>query len=213
MFVSIDIGAYGRQSDGGIFKQSLLGQKLEANAMDLPAPKPLWENGPDLPYVIVADEAFPLTPYLLRPYSGKDGLSTEQRIYNYRLSRARRMIENSFGILASQWRIFRKPILASVKNVIKIVQATICLHNFLRKSNINNTGNYGSLELIDHEDENHDIISGQWRSIVTNNNAFNDINSCETNTNSRVSSAIRNNFCDYFNEEGAVPWQFLQIYR
>lgn len=41
IFVSIDIGAYGRQSDGGIFKHSLLGQKLEANAMDLPAPKPL----------------------------------------------------------------------------------------------------------------------------------------------------------------------------
>ncbi|XP_071581133.1 uncharacterized protein [Temnothorax nylanderi] len=175
IFVSIDIGAYGRQSDGGIFKHSLLGQKLEANTMDLPAPKPLWENGPDLPYVIVADEAFPLTPYLLRPYSGKDGLSTEQRIYNYRLSRARRMIENLFGILASQWRIFRRPILASVENVIKIVQATICLHNFLRMSNINNAGNYGNPELVDREDENYDIIPGQWRCTVTNNNAFNDI--------------------------------------
>lgn len=213
IFVSIDIGAYGRQSDGGIFKHSLLGQKLEANAMDLPASKPLWENGPDLPYVIVADEAFPLTPYLLRPYSGKDGLSTEQRIYNYRLSRARRMIENSFGILANQWRIFRKPILASVENVIKIVQATICLHNFLRKSNINNTGNYGNPELVDREDENYDIIPGQWRCTVTNNSTFNDINSCGTNNNSRISAAIRNNFCEYFNEEGAVAWQFLQIYK
>lgn len=161
IFVSIDIGAYGRQSDGDIFKHSLLGQKLEANAMDFPAPKSLWENGPDMPYVIVADEAFPLTPYLLRPYSGKDGLSTEQRIYNYRLSRARRMIENSFGILANQERIFRRPILASVENVIKIVQATICLYNFLRKSNINNTGNYGNPELVDCEDENYNIISGQ----------------------------------------------------
>ncbi|KYM96257.1 hypothetical protein ALC62_13073 [Cyphomyrmex costatus] len=213
IFVSVDIGASGRQSDGGIFKHSLLGQKLETNAMDLSAPKPLWEDGPDLPYIIVADEAFPLTPYLLRPYSGKDGLCTEQRIYNYRLSRARRMIENTFGILASQWRIFRKPILASVENVLKIVQATICLHNYLRKNNINNRGNYGSPELVDREDENHNVIPGVWRRTITNDSAFNDINSCGTNTNSRISAAIRNHFCDYFNEEGAVSWQFLQIYQ
>lgn len=83
---NLNIRASGRQSDGGIFKQSVFGQKLEANAMDLPSPKPLWEDGLDLPYIIVADEAFPLTSYLLRPYSGKDGFPTEQRIYNYRLS-------------------------------------------------------------------------------------------------------------------------------
>lgn len=77
-FVSIDIGAYGRQSDGGIFKHSLLGQKLEANAMDLPAPKPLWENGPDLSYVIVAAEAFPLTPYLLHIREKMDSLQSSE---------------------------------------------------------------------------------------------------------------------------------------
>lgn len=89
------------------------------------------------------------------------------------------MIENSFGILASQWRIFKKSILTSVENVVKIVQATICLHNFLRKSNINNAGNYGSPELVDREG---DIIPGQWRYTVTNGSAFNDFNFCGSNT-------------------------------
>ena len=53
--------------------------------------------------------------------------------YNYRLSRTRRTIENAFGILilGAKWRIFRRAIRADVTLVEKIVQATICLHNYL----------------------------------------------------------------------------------
>jgi len=49
-------------------------------------------------YAFVGDEAFPLKLYMLRPYS-RDNLTDAQRIFNYRLSRARRVIENAFGIL------------------------------------------------------------------------------------------------------------------
>jgi len=75
--------------------------------MNLPKAKSIFDGGPSLPYCLVGDEAFPLKPYLLRPYprGSKKELSTEQHIFNYRLCRARRIIENSFGILASQWRI------------------------------------------------------------------------------------------------------------
>ena len=51
-----------------------------------------------LPYVIVGDEAFPLKPYLMQPFPGRDIRNNEERRkYNYRLSRARRVIENAFG--------------------------------------------------------------------------------------------------------------------
>ncbi|XP_071636696.1 uncharacterized protein [Temnothorax longispinosus] len=97
----VDIGAYGRRSDGGVFKESAMGKAFEEGRMNIPQPAALGEGGPILTYCLVGDEVFPLKPYLLRPYPGR-GLTPEQEMYNYRLSRARRIIENVFGILASQ---------------------------------------------------------------------------------------------------------------
>lgn len=102
LFTLVDIGAFGRQSDGGIFKQSEMGQRFVQGKMNVPAADEIYEESTKYPYVIVGDEAFPLSSYLMRPYSGKCEL-TEKKIYNYRLSRARRVIENAFGILAAQW--------------------------------------------------------------------------------------------------------------
>lgn len=83
----------------------------------MPPAKQIYEDGLVLPHVLIGDEAFPLTTFMMRPYPGKGGLNVDQRIFNYRLSRARRMIESTFGILVSQCRIFRKPIIANVENV------------------------------------------------------------------------------------------------
>ena len=75
-------------------------------------PQPKAVNGIQLPYTLVGDEIFPLKPWLIKPYPGSH-LILGKRIYNYRQSRARRTIENAFGILAARWRIFRRPIRAS----------------------------------------------------------------------------------------------------
>lgn len=69
------------------------------NKIHVPASSPIVENEDPIPYVLVADEAFQLTNYTMRPYPGKT-LTDDQRIYNYRLSRARRVIENAFGVMA-----------------------------------------------------------------------------------------------------------------
>ncbi|XP_018372309.1 PREDICTED: uncharacterized protein LOC108766873, partial [Trachymyrmex cornetzi] len=125
----VDIGAYGRRSDGGIFKDSTIGKAFDKGDMNVPQPTAI-SNSFVLLYCIVGDEAFPLKPYLLRPYPGR-GLTMEQAVFNYRLSRVRRLIENTFGILVSQWRVFRKPIIANPETAVEIVKATVCLHNWL----------------------------------------------------------------------------------
>lgn len=64
----------------------------------MPNHRPACVGEDPLPYVTVGDEAFPAKPYLLGLYSGR-GLSAKKRIFHYRLSRARRVSENAFGIL------------------------------------------------------------------------------------------------------------------
>ncbi|XP_029166221.1 uncharacterized protein LOC114937030 [Nylanderia fulva] len=58
VFTYVDIGAYGRQSDSGVFKNSLMGQKFAQGQMNVPPAEEIYEGSSKYPYVLVADEAF-----------------------------------------------------------------------------------------------------------------------------------------------------------
>lgn len=118
-FRYINVGCNGKQSDGGVFQQSSLFEALENNLLP--------PGG-----CLVGDDAFPLKTYLMKPYS-KITLSLEQKVFNYRLSRARRIVENAFGILASRFRIFEKPLACLPSTVDKVTRTCCALHNWLRK--------------------------------------------------------------------------------
>lgn len=70
-FIAIDVGSYGKNSDGGVLSNSKLGEKLRKNDFNLLQPAPLIENGDLHTYIIVRDEAFALKTCKLRPYSRK----------------------------------------------------------------------------------------------------------------------------------------------
>ncbi|KYN12365.1 hypothetical protein ALC57_15480 [Trachymyrmex cornetzi] len=101
-------------------------------------------------------------------------------------SHARRIIKNTFGIIASQWRIYRKPIIASPENTKLMVQAIICLHNWLRRQDIDlNTYVHPSMVDVDDPHYPNDFQPGSWRIIMEDGCAFREISNCGSNTSSK----------------------------
>ena len=158
-FILVDVGDYGRHSDGGVLSNSSFGQSLENYSLKIPPCCQLPGSSQVFPFVIVGDEAFPLKTYMMRPYPGHH-LNESKAIYNYRLSRARRVIENAFGILAARWRIFRRPIIAHPDHVILFTQAAIALHNYLRTTE---SSIYTPPGFVDGEDGTGNAFNGNWR--------------------------------------------------
>ena len=155
------------------------------------------------PMVFIGDDAFPLKMYLMKPYRSRN-LSVEQLIFNYRLSRARRVVENAFGILSSRFRVISNTMLIYPTNVKKVVLSCFIMHNLLRTQST--TARDYILNHVDSENLNTgEIHEGSWRSDQIN------LTQLETNRSNIRSSTeamnLRENLCNYFNTNGAVPFQ------
>ncbi|KAJ8968546.1 hypothetical protein NQ314_002262 [Rhamnusium bicolor] len=105
---------------------------LANNELDLPENRFLPNTNISLSFVFVADEAFALGQNLQRPYAWRN-LDINQRVFNYRLTRARRFVECTFGIFANKWRIFHTSILVEVDFADDIIKTAYVLHNFVRR--------------------------------------------------------------------------------
>lgn len=195
-FIFVDIGCQGRISDGGVFKHTSLYRKLMEDSLHLPMDKLLPEINKNMPYVFVADDAFPLTKRIMKPYSGIHEKGTMQRKFNYHLSRARRVVENVFGIVSAVFRVLRKPMLLEPEKAQYVVMATVCLHNFLRKSTSRNI--YTPPGTFDQEDSIGNVIDGNWRSCNGNDlSSFKPIRQIPRKT-SLEAKEVRDQFATYF---------------
>lgn len=202
-FIYVDVGACGRASDGGVWDRCSLKKALEMedNVLNIPQRDTLPFSDKQCPFVLVGDEAFPLKSHLMKPFPGKD-LTHECRIFNYRLSRARRTSENAFGILSSRFQIFRTPIRTSPANAKDIALAAVTLHNYLRASS---KDSYVPPDMLDREDiQNVQFHPGQWRQHPRNGLERLPL---LARGHAREAKDARNKFKDYFNQEGRVPWQ------
>ena len=134
-FIYVDIGEYGSNSDSGIFKNSLFGQVLINGELNFLVPKllPNYPEGGVLLYCFIGDEAFPLRLDLMKPFprGRSTRLLKDEQIFNYRLSRGQRIVENGFGILVQRWRLFTRRLHLHPDNAEEVVKACIVLHNFL----------------------------------------------------------------------------------
>lgn len=106
-FTAVDIGSYGREGDAGIYLKSRTGKMIKNNTFNIPVPKEIPGTNTVVPHVIVGDEAFALHENLMKPYPRQQSVHDPSiAVYNYRLSRARRTNENTFGILCGYFTLF-----------------------------------------------------------------------------------------------------------
>ena len=196
-FIWCSVGHPGSSSDAGIFNRSSLKDKLANNTLGLPPPEPVAHDDRDVNFFFVGDDAFPLERWLMKPYPMRF-LTHSQRIFNYRMSRARRIVENAFGIMAHRWRCLLITMQQKPSTVTTIVKGCLTLHNIMRRRHPLRAGE------VDHEGEDGNIIPGAWRQDVQ----LTDNTNLVGNRNKQAAKAQRNYLCDYYNSEvGAVPWQ------
>ncbi|GFQ68226.1 DDE Tnp4 domain-containing protein [Trichonephila clavata] len=209
-FVLVDIGAESHNSDVGVFKNSIFGQSLEKGTLDLPYPVEIPGTTKMLPFLFIGDEAFPLKSNLMRPYPGV-ALSKDKTIFNYRLSRARRCVENAFGIMASRFRIFRKPLVSSLETSTFTVAAAVCLHNFIKSAEEEVPScerRYCPLDFAHNMSPDGYINDGRWRTEEAL--AINRLSRTGSNMYSRQAEETRT-LQNYFCHEGATAWQDAHI--
>lgn len=127
-------GAQGRVYDGGIWAACILKQHIVAGSLNIPPTCMLPNTNIEMPLHIVGDDAFPLCKVIMKPYSRRN-LEHGQQVFNYRLSRARRIVENVFGILPARFRVFHSVIPFNPIDARYIVQACVILHNILNRKN------------------------------------------------------------------------------
>lgn len=134
-------------------------KNLKKKELNIPPPEILQVPYKiEVPYCILGDKAFQLNDYTMKPYDGTRERGSCERIFNYRLSRARRVVENAFGVLSSVYRVLRKPMLLEPETATKVVLATVHLYNYLRSNS-----NFTSPGTFDMVQENGDVILGSWR--------------------------------------------------
>ncbi len=187
-FRCIQVGDFGRMSDGGVYTGSYLGREMENNTLRVPP-------GSSLPGAAHPGDV-PLSwwakPCLMRPYPGQN-LIHKKKIFNYRLSRARMVVENADSILASRWRVLHRSINLHPKNLDTLVMAACILHNFLLASSEN-------VRLLEEAKE-----LGRWMAPVRNMGG---------NRASREACALMECFATFFTSpEGSVSWRDRMVWN
>jgi len=201
-FIWVEAGAHGSSSDAQLFQASELREAIESGDIGFPAPDPLPHDDRDMPYFIIGDDAFPLRTWMMKPFSRRN-MQHDERIFNYRLSRGRRIVENAFGILANRFSILLTTMRQRTETVEEIVLACCTLHNVMRTRYP-----HAQNAVLDQEDDNHEVIPGAWRDAANMHDMENIRGAYVTNEAKKQRLYLKH----YYNSDvGSVPWQEQMI--
>nr|CAI5865355.1 unnamed protein product [Callosobruchus analis] len=183
-FIYAHVGSQGRMSDGGVFQRTSFCRSLLNNALNIPKPIPLKSMHLEVPYVLVADDAFPLTASIMKPFPVDVPVGSPRRIYNYRLSRA------------------LKP-----DTTEALVFTCIHLHNFLRRHAVSRK-RYSPSGTFDIENvDTGEITPGSWRRDTAGDTGMISLKKVPRKAGNDA-KLIREEFMNYFmSPEDSVSWQ------
>ncbi|XP_069766984.1 uncharacterized protein [Narcine bancroftii] len=192
-FMYFNVGTPGADSDAGIFRDCSLFKALDEGQANLPPPEPFPAGDQDVPYFLVGDDASTLRTWMLKPYS-ECQMTHAERIFNYRLSRSRLIVENIFGILANRFRYFHTMMMMGPQTVEKVVLAACSLHNMM--TDIRLSG-------VREDPHTQEVAPGEWRQRT------NQLEGMQRRGSNMLSVAKnqREDLTQHYSGVGAVPWQ------
>ena len=196
-FIYCNIGSAGSANDAAIWTQCNFKKSLDQGQLQLPV------SEGRVKYHLVGDDIFGLEETMMKPYP-RSNLQPKELVFNYRLSRARRTIENAFGIVSSRFRILRTPLLVRADNAQKIIQACVVLHNFLidecRPSYLAPTDFSQDKEGLPKFADDEDYVLPSVNHLVGNRSGR------------KRAREQRDFLADFFMNEGAVPFQWKMVF-
>lgn len=201
-FLYVDVGAEGGASDGGTWSNCSLHDAVEDHRAGVPQPEPLPNDDKPVPYHFVGDDAFALRTWMMKPFSHRSQVQRE-RIYSYRLSRARRVVENAFGILSHRFRCFLTTMQQHPDNINLITMCACVLHNLILIRYPH------AIPEVDREDpDTHDLIPGGWRL----DQHLQGLMPLSGHHSAREAKDQRDYLSHYYmSPAGAVPWQERKV--
>ena len=117
------------QMEGFLYNRCSLYQTPEIGIAELLPAIPLSVQTQPVPYFFAADDAFAMRHYIMKSYLFKDE-TAPNRIFNHRLSRARRIVENVFGLIANRFLVQRKSLIQSPHKHCKYCASSLCSAQF-----------------------------------------------------------------------------------
>lgn len=132
-FWDINVGRPGKVHDARVFSLSSLYDLASAGTL-----LPHWSEafeGVDVPLLLLGDSAYPLLPWLMKPYPEGGGITPQQLNFNHKLSQARMTVERAFGRLKGRWRCLLKLNDTHITFISRIVSACCVLHNYCEYHN------------------------------------------------------------------------------
>ena len=188
-------------------QQTNFNDLFESGKLNIPPPVTVPSRDIRLPYVFIGDEAFALKENLMKPYTHKK-MTHDEKIFNYRLSRAKRVVENAFGILATRFRCLQTSLGMDLAKVNIIVLTCCTLYNYLRKTN----GDYylPHTSIVREDTESGQITESEWRKESVH---LTSLQRRIHGTPPSLASQVRDSFKTYFNNEGSVPFQEQMMNR